>query len=138
MALPVAHTCSRAKHCSGQGCFSLAANAITLLLEQIGFREPAGRSAYMPLRALYCLGGFDPHSGQDDLATAPTAMIEFASNLKPAEVADLPHVRQGASHEFIEASLKTCGINLQGCLREAFSPSSDGEEARAEVQGDIG
>jgi len=48
----------------------------------------------MPLRALYCLG-FDPHSGQDDLGTAPTAMIEFASNLKPAEVADLPRAFDG-------------------------------------------
>jgi len=39
--------------------------------------------------------GFDPHSGQDDLGTAPTAMIELASNLKPAEVADLPRAFDG-------------------------------------------
>jgi len=46
---------------------------------------------------------------------------------------DAGRVRRGASHEFVEASLKTCGINLQGCVREAFSPSSDAAGAAEQV-----
>jgi hypothetical protein len=75
--------------------FSLGANAITLLLEQIGFPEPAGAVRIYATPCSVLPRGFDPHSGQDDLGTAPTAMIEFTSNLKPAEVAGLPRAFDG-------------------------------------------
>jgi hypothetical protein len=38
---------------------------------------------------------------------------------------DAGRVRRRASHEFVEASLKTCGVSLQGRVRETNSPASD-------------
>ena len=42
-------------------------------------------------------------------------------------------MRRRASHEFVEASLKTCGINLQGRVRVTFSSSSDAAGAAQQV-----
>lgn len=46
---------------------------------------------------------------------------------------DAGRVRRRASHEFVEASLKTCGINLQGRVRVTFSSSSDAAGAAQQV-----
>ena len=63
----------------------------------------------------------------DEDEQMPSDLLDDALEL------DAGRMRRRASHESVEASLKTCGINLQGGVGETFSPSSDSTGAAEQV-----
>ena len=77
-----------------------------------------------PLRAI--VGRRNVAIGDED-EQMPSDLLDDALEL------DAGRMRRRASHESVEASLKTCGINLQGGVGETFSPSSDATGAAEQV-----